>query len=258
MALPPSRLSQRTPRIHEPVPAGGVASADRRLNPSNHRSKVMRPHHEIHHAPRHPAFTLIELIVVIAVLAILASLLLPALTGGNRRSNRIGCVNNLKQIGLSFKIFANDHQDRYPMQLWSHESRPAEATTTYVPFIFRALSNELSTPRILVCPQDQRRTASDFSSLTTSNTSYFVGLNARDDYPQSFLAGDRDLTTNGCPTGPGLLPVTANTLLGWSGTLHRHGGNIALGDGSVQPTTDILLRGMVRRQDGTTNWLAIP
>ncbi len=218
----------------------------------------MRPHLEIHRAPRQPAFTLLELIVVLAVLAILTSLLLPALTRGNRRSQRMACVNNLKQIGLGFKIFANDHQDRYPMQLWSHESRPAEATNAYATFIFRALSNELSTPRVLVCPQDRRGPAAGFPSLALSNVSYFVGLNARDDYPQSFLAGDRDLTTNGCPVGPGLLPVTANTLLGWSGTIHRHGGNIAMGDGSVQPTTDILLRGMIRRQDGTTNWLAIP
>jgi prepilin-type processing-associated H-X9-DG protein len=218
----------------------------------------MKTRLEIHRAPRHPAFTLLDLIVVIAVLAILTSLLLPALTRGNRRSNRIGCVNNLKQIGLGFKIFANDHQDRYPMQLWPQESRPAEATNAYVPFIFRALSNELSTPRVLICPQDHRGPAAGFPSLVLSNVSYFVGLNARDDYPQSFLAGDRDLTTNGSPVGPGLLPVTANTVLGWSGTIHRHGGNIAMGDGSVQPTADILLRGMVRRQDGTTNWLAIP
>lgn len=206
------------------------------------------------------AFTLAGLLVIVAVLAILAAMLLPALAKAKQKARRINCVNNLKQCGLAFRIWEGDHNDRYPMDTSSDLGGTREFDTGAGTFRhFQVMSNELSTPKILACPADDRIAAVNFARLKNQNVSYFVGLDANDEFPQRFLAGDRNVTGAGEPEN-GILKLVPGGPAAWTSAIHNNQGNVGLADGSVQQYSNTGLRQALRNSgDPTNTWrIALP
>jgi type II secretory pathway pseudopilin PulG len=157
---------------------------------------------------------------VIAIIAILAALLLPALAAAKRKAQRISCVNDLKQVGIAFRLWEGDNADRYPMAVSTVKNGAQEAVysalnTSPKPYnlctIFTVMSNEVNTPKILFCPADNGTWAStprtaatnwvtfdptiSAGTLTYLYLSYFVCGDAFESYPQMILDGDRNIGT---------------------------------------------------------------
>ncbi len=209
-------------------PASRMLGGIRRMKRLRHRNPV-------------GGFTLIELLCVIAIIAILAALLLPAISQAKQRAKRVVCVNNLREIGLAFHIFANDHRGKLPMQVAPSEGGSAEfvqasesSGNSHSAFRhFQTLANELATPRMLVCPTDTRSPARDFPALNNEGVSYFANASAEHGKSTSVLAGDRNLT-NDLAGARDLLSLNANSYLRWTRELHRFKGNVLFGDGHVE------------------------
>jgi prepilin-type processing-associated H-X9-DG protein len=206
------------------------------------------------------AFTLIELFIAIAVLILLAAVLLPPMRGNKVHASQSNCIYNLKQVGLAFRTWALDHNDNYPMNVCVTNGGTLEFVPGGLAYVhFQALSNELSTPRILVCPADSKRIrATNFTSdFSNQKLSYFVGLEVVQSNFNAFPSGDRNIT-NASGIRAHVLTLTTNELFGWTSQLHVGRGNVCLADGSVQGLSINGLRAQLRATGVATNRLAMP
>ena len=220
------------------------------------------------------AFSMTELAIVIVMLLLLGVVMMYYLAVSNRPYGRGGprikCMNNLKQIGLAYRVFANDNDDKFP---FNFTNSLAYGNVTQAWLHFQAMSNECGSARILICPDDRERLVnqkSDFgmgplatvTSLSWKSNyavSYFASLDADETQPNIILSGDRHLLTNRFNMDGRLFLATSNiTSASWTTNQHDGGGNFALSDGSVQQVTSSGLTAQMHRQGIATNRLLLP
>jgi len=209
------------------------------------------------------ALTLFEVWLAVCVIVVVAVVLLSAVARpeAQKKAQKINCSNNLKQLGLAYRIWAGDNNDLFPMGLsvthgGSREmSQAGDALLSYI-----VMSNEISSTKILLCPNDKTRLAAkNFGDLTSSNVSYFVGIDTTNDLdPLMILSGDNNLQIGGEAVKPGLLSISTNAPVSWQPKRHKDIGYIGLADWSVQTATDSGLRAYLVGTGQATNRLAIP
>lgn len=209
------------------------------------------------------AMTLIELMVVLAAITVLAALVLPGLMQPQpARALRIQCVNNLKQTGLAFRIWEGDNGDRYPMAVPGTNGGSMDFLTGPNEFrTFQLMSNDLCTPKVLLCPEDtdiERQTAAtNFVFFCNSNISYLLGVDACESNWTTILSGDHNIT-DGTPLKNGLLALTTNRPARWTSEVHNKCGNLCMADGSVQEVSISGLQAQIAGTGLATNRLLMP
>jgi type II secretory pathway pseudopilin PulG len=206
--------------------------------------------HPAHPPNRRHGFTWLELLVVVIVVVFLAGLFLPGRSLRTSRDGRhIQCLNNLKMLGLGLRIFATDHDGQFPWAVPGSEGGTLEeiADEQRIWRHVAVLSNELNTPKVLLCPKDPRFDKIGSKTLvfgpppdkkalrfgSNEHLSYFLYTGANAEVLERIVAGDRNLTRNGTPVQGKVTPSATDIFQFTRPGHHDHVANLLQAEGSV-------------------------
>jgi hypothetical protein len=206
------------------------------------------------------------LVVIMLVWVALGLVLISSLQQKRDYHARIKCVGNLKNLALSYKVFANDNDDKFPFATTNALAGGNDHTLW---LHFQAMSNECGSAKILMCPADRERlnnikadfTAGPLGLASAGNAAlgYGASLDADETLPNAILAIDRNLVTNAMNLfGKVFIATAAGPPPEWDTRQHNLRGNLALADGSVQQVTHAGMAALVRDAGLATNRLLLP
>jgi hypothetical protein len=126
---------------------------------------------------------------ILLCILVFPAMLLPAMAEAKARAQSISCMNQMKQVGLAFHIWANDHNDGFPNTVSTNAGGTLELAVPQPDGFdaaafahFRVLSNELTTAQLLVCPADkQHQTTTSFANLQPQNVTYQMRFSTNSD-----------------------------------------------------------------------------
>ena len=219
------------------------------------------------------AFNSVDCLCCLGVVFLFLCVALPGLANNRGRSQQIVCIDNLRLIGRAVQLWQADHSSHetpWGSVVVEGGTGPREAQA-YLGF--RMLSNELVSPKVLVCPSDLSRISNAADNWSTSTNGGYANARYRDNatsytltyhsfftMPNSLLSSDRNLRVDSyariCSFSPlpGLFSeifMGAQPTATWTNNVHGFAGNILHTDGRVTQTSSNSLKNYLGSLRGT-------
>ena len=219
------------------------------------------------------AFTRMELLFCLVGATLVTIPAVSLLASNKSESHRAVCFNNLRQIGQAFQSWASEHNDNnyvfrtpYPE---GTKNYPFPSLMNSAWFHFASLSNQLGSPKLLVCPADTgaARAANNWgfgpdgflnAGLRANALSYSLHLEAFPMAPRTILSGDRNIRATSFPVSCSSGATFCAGLgindagLRWTNDVHGVSGHLLFSDGSVAFTSPNELRSAISLFPGDT------